>query len=150
LLKNIFSTTSLKANIIANISGTAFTALISIIFVPFYLKYIGAEGYGLIGIFASVQTVLYLLDSGLSTTLNREIARLIVLPNTQLKIQNLVKTLGSIYWLMALFAGIIAMCISPIIAKYWLHPKILSTETISNVFFSIKCFNSISISNWIL
>ena len=138
MLKNFFSTTSLKANIIANISGTAFTALISIIFVPFYLKYIGAEGYGLIGIFASVQTVLYLLDSGLSTTLNREIARLIVLPNTQLKIQNLVKTLGSIYWIMALFAGIIAMCISPIIAKYWLHPKILSTETISNVFFLLS------------
>ena len=54
MIKKLVSTTSLKANIIANFVGNGWSALISIIFIPQYLKYIGAEGYGLIGIFASL------------------------------------------------------------------------------------------------
>jgi O-antigen/teichoic acid export membrane protein len=126
--------TSLKANIIANFVGNGWGAILSIVFVPIYLKYIGAEGYGLIGIFASLQVVLSLLDSGLSTTLNKEVARLSVLPNTQQQIRNLVKTLGSIYWIMSLVAGLIALGLSPVLAKYWVQPKELSVNTITYAF----------------
>jgi O-antigen/teichoic acid export membrane protein len=134
LLKRLLNTTSLQANVVANFVGNGWAALISIIFVPIYLKYIGAEGYGLIGIFASLQVVLSLLDSGLSTTLNKEIAKLSVLPNTQQRMRNLVKTLGSVYWIMALAAGIIALCLSPFIAKYWVQPNELSVQTITYAF----------------
>lgn len=134
MLKRLLNTTSLQANVVANFVGNGWAALISIIFVPIYLKYIGAEGYGLIGIFASLQVVLSLLDSGLSTTLNKEIAKLSVLPNTQQRMRNLVKTLGSVYWIMALAAGIIALCLSPVIAKYWVQPNELSVQTITYAF----------------
>ena len=134
MIKKLLNTTSLKANIAANLFGNGCTALISILFIPLYLKYIGPEGYGLIGIFASLQVVLSLLDTGLSTTLNKEIARLGVLPNTQLQMRNLVKTLGSVYWLIAFIAGIIALCISPLIAQHWVHPKDLSVQTITSAF----------------
>jgi O-antigen/teichoic acid export membrane protein len=134
VIKNILHTTSLKANIVANFVGNGWSALISIIFVPIYLRYIGAEGYGLIGIFASLQVVLSLLDSGLSTTLNKEIARLSVLPNTQQQMRNLVKTLGGVYWLIASIAGILALCLSPFLANYWIHPKELSAQTITYAF----------------
>ena len=134
MLKKILNTTSLKANIIANLIGSSWSALITILFVPIYLKYIGAEGYGLIGIFASLQVVLSLLDNGLSTTLNKEIAQLSVFPNTQLQIRNLVKTLGSVYWGIAFCAGMIALCISPLLAKYWVHPNELSVHTITYAF----------------
>ena len=134
MLKKILTNTSLKANIIANFVGNGWTALITILFVPLYLKYIGAEGYGLIGIFASLQVVLSLLDSGLSTTLNKEMAKLSVLPNTQQQMRNLVKTLGGVYWGIAFTAGVIALCLSPLIAKYWVQPKELSVETITYAF----------------
>lgn len=134
MLKGLLHTTSLKANIISNFIGSGWSALISIIFVPLYLKYIGAEGYGLIGVFASLQIALSLLDSGLSTTLNKEIAKLSVLPNTQQQMRNLVKTLGSVYWIIALVAGLIALCISPLLAMYWVHPKELSVQTITYAF----------------
>jgi len=134
LLKRLLNTTSLKANIIANFGGNAWSALINLIFVPVYLKYIGAEGYGLIGIFASLQIVLSLLDSGLSTTLNKELARLNVLPAMEQKMRNLVKTLGSIYWIIALFAGLIAIFLSPLLAKFWVHPQHLSIQTITYSF----------------
>ncbi len=130
----IFQTTSIKANIISNFIGNGWGAFLSIFFVPIYLRYIGAEGYGLIGIFASLQVVLSLLDSGLSTTLNKEIARLSVLPDTQQQIKNLVKTLGTVYWGLSIIAGIIALGLSPLIANYWVQPKALSISTITYAF----------------
>jgi O-antigen/teichoic acid export membrane protein len=134
LFNKLINTTSLKANLISNYIGSGWSALISIIFVPLYLKYIGAEGYGLIGIFASLQIVLSLLDTGLSTTLNKEVARLSVFPNKHQQMLNLVKTLGSLYWVMAIIAGSIALGLSPLLAKYWVHPKDLSINTITYAF----------------
>ncbi len=101
---------------------------------PFYLKYIGTEGYGLIGIFASLQVLLSFLDSGLSITLNRELASLSALPNTQSRMRNLVRTIGTVYWLIAIFAGIIAVSLSSFMAHYWVHPNELSRGTIQTSF----------------
>lgn len=134
MITRLFSSTSLKVNIIANFIGNGWGAILSIVFVPIYLKYIGAEGYGLIGIFASLQVVLSLLDSGLSTTLNKEVARLSVLSDKEQQIRNLVKTLGSIYWIMSLLAGLIAIVLSPLLAKYWVQPKELSINVITYSF----------------
>jgi O-antigen/teichoic acid export membrane protein len=134
LISRIFNTTSLKANIVSNFIGTGWSALIGLLFVPVYLRYIGAEGYGLIGIFASLQVVLSLLDSGFSTTLNKELARLSVLAGMEQKMRNIVRTLGSIYWLVALFASIIAILVSPLLARYWVQPKELSVQTITYAF----------------
>ncbi|MEP6950980.1 MAG: oligosaccharide flippase family protein [Ginsengibacter sp.] len=134
MLKRLLHTTSLKANIAANFAGNGWAALIGLLFVPIYLKYIGAEGYGLIGIFASLQVVLSLLDSGLSTTLNKEMAMLNALPGREQQMRNLVKTLGTIYWLLALIAGLIALCLSPLLAKYWVKPEELSIQTITYAF----------------
>jgi len=41
----------LKLNIIANYTGKAWTALMSLAFIPLYIKFIGIEAYGLIGFF---------------------------------------------------------------------------------------------------
>ena len=134
MIRKILLSTSLKASIIANFAGNGWVALINLVFVPIYLKYLGAEGYGLIGIFASLQVVLSLLDSGLSTTLNKEMARLSVVPDRQQQMRNLVKTLGTVYWGVAAAAGIIAVCLSPLLARYWVHPATLSTSTITYAF----------------
>ncbi|MBC7935318.1 MAG: oligosaccharide flippase family protein [Rhizobacter sp.] len=134
MLKKILHTTSLKANIIANFTGNGIIALTSLLFIPVYLKYIGAEGYGLIGIFASLQVVLSLLDSGLSTILNKELARMSAIPGTAQRMRNMVKTLGSMYWLAAIAAGLIALALSPLLAKYWVNPKELSPQTVTYAF----------------
>ena len=66
---------SLKKNIAANFIGRFWTSLIGIVFVPVYIHFIGIEAYGLLGVFATFQFLLGLLDMGLSTTLNRELAK---------------------------------------------------------------------------
>ncbi|MFN9916356.1 MAG: polysaccharide biosynthesis protein, partial [Pirellulaceae bacterium] len=65
----------LKANIIANYLGQAWSSLMGILFLPLYIQLIGIEAYGLIGMIALVQIWLGLLDMGMGPMLNREMAR---------------------------------------------------------------------------
>ena len=98
-------------------------AILNMLFIPVYLKYIGSEGYGLIGIFASIQSILYILDSGLSTTINKELAGLSSGLSNKQKIVNLVKTLETIYWPVAMLAGIVAIIASYFLAMVGCMPK---------------------------
>ncbi|MHA8072226.1 lipopolysaccharide biosynthesis protein [Aquirufa ecclesiirivi] len=140
MFKQILNSTSLKINLISNLVGNASSAVIGFIFIPFYLSYLGAEAYGLIGIFTTLQVILFLIDSGLSTTLNRELARLNSLLGTALQMRNLVKTLEVVYWLMAILIGTVAVGCVSILANHWVHPKTLSITTIEH------CFQLLSIS----
>jgi len=120
----------LKKNISANFAGTFWQALMGLIFLPLYIKYIGIESYGLIGIFSTLQIIFGLLDVGLGSTLTRELARLSVLPDKEQETRNLVRTLETIYWGIALFAGILIVSISPFISHHWIKPGLLSSKTV--------------------
>ena len=50
----------------------------SFVFVPLYIHFMGIEAYGLMGVFAALLGLFALLDMGLSSTMNREMARLSV------------------------------------------------------------------------
>ncbi len=67
-------------------------------FLPLYIKFMGVEAYGLVGIYASLQVLSGLLDMGLSGTLNREMARLSIFPGREQQMRNLVRSLEMIYW----------------------------------------------------
>ena len=45
----------IKKNMMANLVGKLYTAGIGFLVLPVYLKYLGAESYGLVGIFAMIQ-----------------------------------------------------------------------------------------------
>lgn len=65
---------SVKRNAIANYVGLTYSTLVIIIITPMYLKYLGAEGYGLVAFFSLMQAWMNLLDLGLSPTLARQAA----------------------------------------------------------------------------
>jgi O-antigen/teichoic acid export membrane protein len=121
---------SLRKSILANFAGTVVQSLLALIFIPMYIMYLGIEAWGLIGIFASLQVIFGLLDLGISSTLNRELARLSVLPQKEQEIRNLVRTLEVIYWGVAIFVGIIVVALSPLIAHHWINQGKLSAQTI--------------------
>lgn len=70
--------TSLKRFMLKNTGlsylGQIYVMLAGILIMPFYLRHMGAEAYGLIGFFTAMQAWLYLLDAGLSPALARQIA----------------------------------------------------------------------------
>lgn len=122
--------TLMKKNILANFISSIWQGLMSLAFVPMYVKLIGVESYGLIGIFATLQGMFVLFDLGLSATVNREMARLSVLPGREQEMRNLVRSLEIIYWFLAFFIGISIIAISPFISYQWLHAENLSLQTI--------------------
>lgn len=66
---------SIKRNIVAGIATQIYVTLISFLILPLYLKYMGAETYGLVGFFTMLQVWFNLLDVGLTPTITRETSR---------------------------------------------------------------------------
>ena len=120
----------IKRNILANFTGDVWQVLMSLLFVPLYIKFMGIEAYGLIGIFVTLLAVFGLLDLGISATVTREIARLSVLPDKEQETRNLVRTLELIYWGVAILIGIIVISISHFVAYNWVKAGQLSSKTI--------------------
>ncbi|MGB8225512.1 MAG: oligosaccharide flippase family protein, partial [Sedimentisphaerales bacterium] len=124
----------IKKNIAANFAGNIWQALIGLIFIPLYMKFLGMECWGLIGIFTAMQTMSGILDLGMSNTLNREMARLSALQGREQEMRNLVRTLEVFYWSIAVFAGIIVAALSPFIAHHWVKAEQLSPKTVEHAF----------------
>jgi O-antigen/teichoic acid export membrane protein len=120
----------IKLNIIANFAGKGWTVLMSLAFVPLYIKFLGIEAYGLIGFFVTLQAVFGLLEFGLSTTLNRELARYSALPERGQEMRDLVRTLEIIYWAIAILISVTVISLAPFIADYWIKAENLSVETV--------------------
>jgi len=129
---------STKTNVAASFAGQIWTAVLGIVFVPVYLRYIGVESYGLIGIFMSLQAFMSLLDFGISPTINREMARLSISPENGQEMHDLRRTLLIPNWLSAIAILIILCALSPIIANYWVTPKSLSVATVTRAFLLIS------------
>jgi O-antigen/teichoic acid export membrane protein len=120
----------LKHNLIANFLGRGWAALMGIAFIPLYIKFMGIESYGLVGFFMTLQAVFVLLDLGLTTTLNREIARYSALAEKSQDMRDLVRTLEIIYWGLAFSIGAVVLMLSPFIARGWVTPDTLSVEVV--------------------
>src|SRR5215216_3771623 len=103
----------IRNNLIANFLGRGWAALMGIVFIPLYIKFMGIESYGLVGFFTTLQAVFALLDLGLTTTLNREIARYSALAEKSQDMRDLVRTLEIIYWALAFFIGAVVITLSP-------------------------------------
>ncbi len=66
----------LRVSLFANYLGQGWVALMNIAFIPFYIRHLGIESYGLVGTFGIVVSSAVLFDAGMTPTLNREMARL--------------------------------------------------------------------------
>ena len=121
--KNVNQT---KVDIISNFAGKFVTAVLSIVFVPIYLRYLSVELYGIIGFFTSIQAFLLLLDGGISPTLKRETARLSAFPEKTQELRDLSRTLEFLCWTTGTIVGVIALIASPILAESWLASENIS------------------------
>lgn len=106
------------------------SALIALAVVPFYLKYLGIEAYGLIGFFVTIQMVMSLLDMGLAPTMNREVARCTASGDLK-EAGKLLHTLSVVYWSMGIVIGLMILLLSPMIGEDWLQSNQLPSQTVS-------------------
>jgi O-antigen/teichoic acid export membrane protein len=122
---------STRRNIAANFLGKVWTGAMNFAFVPIYVKLLGIEAYGLIGFFTSLMALSLLFDLGLSTTINRELARLSASDASPKHARDLVRSLEYIYWGTGALLGIAIVALAPWLGKSWLSPHNLSVRDTS-------------------
>src|ERR671937_379537 len=116
--------TAVRANIAANVAGQAWAVLLSLACTPFYIAILGVEAYGLIAFFVVVQSILQLLDLGLGSALNREIARSGGTISAELA--DLIVTAERWYWLLGLLIAAVLFAGLPPLVRWWLNPNAIA------------------------
>ena len=122
---------SLKKNILANYASQIYAVLLNLVMIPLYFRYMGAEAYGLIGIFALLQSWLQLMDMGLTATLSRQVTCYRAGTFTDAAMHALFPSLASLFLLAGLMAALLICGSSHWIATSWLSAKSLSPHLLS-------------------
>jgi O-antigen/teichoic acid export membrane protein len=117
--------TSLGRNIVANYVGKTWIAILGLLFIPVYLKFMGIEAYGLVGFYMVLSSVLGILDLGIGSTMNRELARLSAIEGSAGAQRDVARTLEIIYWGIAIFAGGLIIYFAPTITNSWINAQTL-------------------------
>ena len=118
---------SLRRNVIANYLGAGWAALMNIAFVPLYIRYMGAEAYGLVGVFLVLQGMLSLLDLGMAPSIGREMARL----DPEHDAAGARTLLRTVEWVVLALACAVFLCVAllaPWLAASWLHLERVSAS----------------------
>lgn len=121
---------SIRKNIVSSYAAQIYVTAIGILMVPMYIKYMGAEAYGLVGFFAMLQTWFNLLDMGLTPTIARESARFHGGAMPAMDYRRLARALEGIFFLIALFGGVFLFLLAQPIADHWLNATDLPNEEI--------------------
>jgi len=118
-----------KSNLFANFAGSGVAAVLQLAFIPFYIKFLGIEAYGLIGFYIMLQAVVQILDLGLGQTMNREMARYSVQPDKTREARDFTRTLEIGYWILGILAGAAIAAAAPLIATRWVNIGTLPLST---------------------
>ena len=123
---------SLRKNTIYNYIGRIYISLISIAMLPVYLRYFGAETFGLVSLFTVMQSWVRILDMGLMPTLSREVA---YYRNQKDGLSNIRQVLRSLEIIFFILIIIIVLCIlfgSHWIAHHWLRVEKLDYQAVTS------------------
>ncbi|MDD5462885.1 MAG: oligosaccharide flippase family protein [Methylococcales bacterium] len=125
---------SLKKNVIANYLGQGWVALMGLAFIPLYIKYLGIEAYGVIGIFALLQVWLGLLDVGMTPALSREMALFTGGAHSAQSIRDLLRSIEIVVLGMAVLVASGIWAASGWLASDWLKVEKLPMGTVAQAF----------------
>ena len=123
---------NLKINTIANFIGQMWVALLAFVLVPFYIKYLGIESWGLIGFFVSLQALIAVMDLGLSVTANREVARSKSDAERSGSLCEVLSTLQYVYFGFGILIILIFFISADWIATSWISSAALKKEVVRN------------------
>lgn len=113
----------MRRHLLANYLGQGWAALMALAFVPVYLRVLGLEAYGVIGVFLFMQTLASLLDVGMTPMLNREMARHVAGERTAQSAAVLLKTVLCLVSLGALMLAMGVGLAAEWIVRDWLRPR---------------------------
>jgi O-antigen/teichoic acid export membrane protein len=120
------------AKVLATIAASGWSAILSLLTTPIAVRFIGIEAYGLLGLFASLQVVVSLLDFGIGATQTRELARMHDDPAGRAAMNTLSRTHEIIYACLAVVVTGLLVLIAPLVARHWVQPGALTIADITH------------------
>lgn len=123
---------SLRKNILANYASQLYVTVAGIVMVPLYIRYMGAEAYGLVGFFAMLQAWFNLLDMGLTPTMARESARYHGGASTAMEYRRLARALEGVFAVVAVLGGSALFALSGAVAARWLNANQLPLDEVTS------------------
>lgn len=134
-------------NIFANLIGQFLYPILSIILVPFYLHYLGLEGFGLIGFFSTLIALLGVFTKGIGAALQREVARRNDHDIERQTLRRFIRTFEIIYWSIGGLLAMLLVALSNTIAHKWLNIETISFQTVSICLISISLTIALAFPN---
>lgn len=107
-------------NFIAGVASSGWTALIGLLVVPWYIRYLGIAAYGMIGVHLTLQSLFLLLDLGLSPAVSREVARATA-SGQMMVARRLVHSMSVVFVITGCIVAAVLAALAPWIARDWLH-----------------------------
>ena len=124
-------------HLLFNFSSQAVLALSYIICTPFYLRLLGPEAYGLIGLSLTLQAFTVMLDFGISGALNKEIATTKICEQRLDALKNAIRTFEFLFWLFAAVLIVISWGTSEYFSEYWLQAATIDCNTLRLAVFTM-------------
>jgi len=112
----------MKLDLAANFATSLWVGILTLVFTPVYVHYLGVEAYGLIGLLAALQNSLGQLDASLGQMLSRELARFTGGGLGAKSARDLVRTVEVIAFALALAVVLTLVALKGPIAHAWLRP----------------------------
>ena len=117
-------------NTVANFAGQLLYPLLALAVVPFYLRHVGIEGYGLIGLIAMVVSVLGVFSKGLGSALQREFGRRSATPEGRGSLPTLLRSFEVVYWVLGLILALAFGTLALTIGSHWIRTETIPRQTV--------------------
>lgn len=114
-----------------SIGSRGFSALLGLAALPLYVRLLGIEAYGLVGLFASMQVLVAFLDLGLGATLTRELSGIGREPARLADGRDVAATFETVYTGVAIVVGVLLVAVGPIVASRWVNLQSLGAAEVS-------------------
>jgi O-antigen/teichoic acid export membrane protein len=121
----------LRRALLISILSRGWAAALALLAVPVYLRFIGVEAYGVVGLFTSFSILVGFLDLGLGATLTRELAKVSARTGTLADSRDVVRTFELAYAFIALLIGLIVIFCSVPVSQHWVQAQALDRSEIA-------------------
>jgi len=118
----------IRINIVANTVGRGWSLLLGVAILPLYVRFLGAESYGLVGLYATIAVVCSLFDAGISASLGRELARVSAEELPGKARAELMRTAETLYFGIGLGLGTAVSLAAPLIVTKWLNLETIDSQ----------------------
>lgn len=117
-------------NFVAGVASSGWAALVGLLVVPWYIRYLGIEAYGMIGVHLTLQSLFVLLDLGFSPAVSREVARAAV-TGQMASARRLVHSISVVFVAGGCIVAAGLAALAPWIARDWLNTGDLPTAQVT-------------------